>query len=95
MEVYLPGALPRQASPRPAPIHWLSDDEDWTCAPELGFLARVFNQDTFNLGRVQRGLRASRGRELTFARYQETKIRHFHTLLDRWLAEGDAPTRLR
>ncbi|HTO09710.1 MAG TPA: aromatic ring-hydroxylating dioxygenase subunit alpha [Myxococcota bacterium] len=71
--------------PMPAPVHLLADDEDWTCAPELGFLTRVFNQDTYNLGRVQRGLHAARHTHVTFARYQETKIRHFHALLERWL----------
>jgi hypothetical protein len=79
----------RGPRPPPAPVHWLGDDEDWTRAPELGFLARVFNQDTFNLGRVQRGLHAARHDRVTFARYQETKIRHFHALLERQL--GLAP----
>jgi phenylpropionate dioxygenase-like ring-hydroxylating dioxygenase large terminal subunit len=76
----------RGRRPKPAPVHWLADDEDWTNAPELGFLARVFNQDTFNLGQVQRGLHAARHGHVTFARYQETKIRHFHALLERRLA---------
>ena len=76
----------RGRRPKPAPVHWLGDDEDWTKAPELGFLTRVFNQDTFNLGRVQAGLRAARHRQVTFARYQETKIRHFHALLEDWIA---------
>jgi phenylpropionate dioxygenase-like ring-hydroxylating dioxygenase large terminal subunit len=75
----------RGPRPKPAPVHWLGDDEGWTCAPELGFLTRVFNQDTFNLGKVQRGLRAARHTHVTFARYQETKIRHFHDLLERRL----------
>jgi len=76
----------RGRRPKPAPVHWLGDDDDWTQAPELGFLARVFNQDTFNLGRVQRGLHAARHSHVTFARYQETKIRHFHALLEAQLA---------
>jgi phenylpropionate dioxygenase-like ring-hydroxylating dioxygenase large terminal subunit len=75
----------RGERPPPAPVHRLGDDEDWTRAPELGFLTRVFNQDTYNLGQVQRGLHAARHTHVTFARYQETKIRHFHTLLERWL----------
>ncbi len=74
--------------PKPAKVHWLGEEDDWTLAPELGFLARVFNQDTFNLPRVQRGLHAARHTHVTFARYQETKIRHFHTLLERRLADG-------
>ena len=73
--------------PAPAPVHWLGEDESWTAAPELGFLARVFDQDTFNLGRVQQGLRAAAHRHVTFGLYQETKLRHFHALLDRHLEE--------
>jgi len=76
----------RGRRPKPAPVHWLGDDEDWTRAPELGFLARVFNQDTANLGRIQRGLRGAAHTHVTFGQYQETKIRHFHALLERYLA---------
>jgi phenylpropionate dioxygenase-like ring-hydroxylating dioxygenase large terminal subunit len=76
----------RGRRPPPAKLRWLAADEDWTRAPELGFLTRVFNQDTANLGRVQAGLRAAAHREVTFGLYQETKIRHFHALLERWLA---------
>ncbi len=72
----------RGKRPPPADVHWLAEDEDWTQAPELGFLARVFNQDIFNLPKVQRGLRASVREHVTFAAYQETKIRHFHALLE-------------
>jgi phenylpropionate dioxygenase-like ring-hydroxylating dioxygenase large terminal subunit len=76
----------RGRRPPPAPVHWLADGEDWTQAPELGFLARVFNQDTANLGRVQRGLHAAQHTHVTFGRYQETKLRHFHALLEEQLA---------
>jgi hypothetical protein len=76
------------SGPRPpaAPIHWLGPDDDWTEAPELGTLARVFNQDSFNLPKVQVGLRSMRKPGVTLANYQETKIRHFHHLLERWVA---------
>ena len=67
-------------------MHWLGADDDWTSAPELGSLARVFNQDTFNLPNVQLGLQASPYESVNFARYEETKIRHFHMLLDEHLA---------
>lgn len=74
--------------PRPpaASIHWLDADDDWVEAPELGMLARVFNQDTFNIPKVQIGLKAAARPYVTFAGYNETKIRHFHALLDQWLA---------
>jgi hypothetical protein len=50
----------------------------------LGLLARVFNQDTFNLPKVQKGLPSLR-KGITLANYQETKIRHFHWLLGKQL----------
>ncbi|MEE2776093.1 MAG: aromatic ring-hydroxylating dioxygenase subunit alpha [Acidobacteriota bacterium] len=76
----------RGKRPPPAPVHWLGEDEDWTHAPELGLLARVFNQDTINLPQVQRGVESSATGRVTLARYQESKLRHFHQLLDRWVA---------
>jgi phenylpropionate dioxygenase-like ring-hydroxylating dioxygenase large terminal subunit len=78
---------PFRAGERPpaAQIHWLGADDDWTEAPELGFLARVFNQDTFNLPKVQIGLRTMAKSTVTFANYQETKLRHFHRLLGQWV----------
>ena len=72
--------------PAPAKIHWLSEQQNWTEAPELGLLAKVFTQDTFNLPHVQTGLEAAQYDEVVLARYQETKIRHFHHLLSRWVA---------
>ena len=76
----------RGKRPAPAPVHWLDYDEPWTEAPELGPLAKVFAQDTFNLPNVQRGLKSAQHTHVTFAHYQETKIRHFHTLLDQYLS---------
>ncbi len=75
-----------QPKPPAAPIHWLGPDEDFTEAYELGLLARVFNQDVFNLPKVQAGLASGAIDTVTFANYQQTKPRHFHQLLDQWLA---------
>ena len=78
-----------EAAGRPpdAPIHWLGVDDDWTLAPELGLLARVFNQDCFNLPMVQKGMHTLRRNKpgVTMAVYQETKVRHFHALYEEWL----------
>ena len=73
-----------QPKPPAVPIHWLGVDDDWAEAPELGNLARVFNQDTFNLPKVQRGLKAMTKPGVTLANYQETKIRHVHMLMNKW-----------
>ena len=72
--------------PAPAKLHWLDVDEPWTNAPELGPLAKVFQQDTFNLAKVQAGLRSAQHTHVTLGRYQETKIRHFHALLEKYIA---------
>lgn len=71
--------------PPPAVTHWLDVDDDWTEAPELGALAKIFNQDVFNLPKVQAGLKNLAGGEIVYASYNESKPRHFHALLQEWL----------
>ncbi|MGK0223498.1 MAG: phenylpropionate dioxygenase-like ring-hydroxylating dioxygenase large terminal subunit [Limisphaerales bacterium] len=77
----------RLGEPRPPapPIHFLGPDDDWVEAPELGMLAKVFNQDVVNMPEVQRGLKAMKNPEVIFANYGETKPRHFHKLLNQWI----------
>jgi phenylpropionate dioxygenase-like ring-hydroxylating dioxygenase large terminal subunit len=85
MEVMFLAPYREGEKPPPAAIHWLGPDDDWTLAPELGPLAYIFNQDSANLPKVQRGLHALQKPGVTLASYQETKIRHFHLLLEKWL----------
>jgi phenylpropionate dioxygenase-like ring-hydroxylating dioxygenase large terminal subunit len=88
MEVMLLRPLPKGA-PRPAParLRLLGEAERWTDAPELGVLAPIFEQDMGNMPHVQRGLRASRKPGITLAASQESRIRHLHDTLDRYLAD--------
>lgn len=86
MEVMFLEPLPEGPRPKAAPIHWLGPDEDWVEAPELGMLARVFNQDNFNLPRQQIGLETSARSHVQVSKYNESRLRHFHGLLDRWLS---------
>lgn len=72
--------------PPPAKMNLLEPGQDWKDAPELGSAAMVADQDTDNLMRIQRGLKASRKPGVTLARYQESRIRHFHETLDAYLA---------
>lgn len=72
--------------PPPASIRLLGENDKWADAPELGSAALVADQDTDNLMRIQRGLRASRKPGVTLARYQESRIRHFHETLDAYMA---------
>ena len=72
--------------PPPAKMNLLAPGHDWKDAPELGSAAMVADQDTDNLMRIQRGLKASKKPGVTLARYQESRIRHFHETLDGDLA---------
>ncbi len=75
--------------PAPAQVTRLGPDDDWTMAPELGAVAKIFQQDSINLPHVQRGLKAQEQQEVVFANYNETKIRHFWENLYRWLEIGE------
>ena len=72
--------------PPPAPIRWLEEDEPWSAA--LGFLGRVFDQDAFNMPKVQLGLEATYKAGVTLANYQESKVRWLHHRLSEWVEDG-------
>jgi nitrite reductase/ring-hydroxylating ferredoxin subunit len=94
MEVMFLVGLPEgQERPPAAPIHWLTEEQDWTEAPELGPLAEIFNQDSANLPHVQTGMHSAR-HDLTLTTYGDSRIAHLHHLLDRALgAEGPLRSR--
>jgi len=75
--------------PAPAKVHWLREDEDFTKAPEIGgFLARILNQDLFNMKPGQDGMRTTQKTTLNYSRYLESKIRHFYMLLEKQLGRS-------
>jgi phenylpropionate dioxygenase-like ring-hydroxylating dioxygenase large terminal subunit len=87
MEImFLFAKRPNGTHPTPAALRWLGPDEPWSSAPELGSAGMVADQDTDNLKRIQRGVRASKKPGVTLARYQESRIRHFHETLDAYMA---------
>ncbi len=87
MEVRFLSPFPPGERPPSAKCRHLGVDDDWYEATELGLLARIFHQDTFNLPNVQRGLHtlARTKSGVTMGAYQELKLRHFHRLLERTL----------
>ncbi len=90
MEImFLFSKAPDGSHPKPAAIRWLGADENWSDAPELGSAAMVADQDTENLYRIQKGLRASKKPGVTLAQYQESRIRHFHATLDDYMSRVD------
>ncbi len=81
-----------QEMPPPAKCTFLDIDDDYTLASEIGSsLAKIFNQDYVNHRMVQKGLHSHPKGETIYASYQETKIRHFHDTLERWLTSEEAP----
>lgn len=91
MDVMLLAPWP-EGKPKPpaAKIKLLGVDEPWTSAPELGSLAKIIDQDCMNLPFVQEGLKAKQPPYIWYSSYQEGKIRHFHSLYNRWMGiEGE------
>ncbi|MFK7916197.1 MAG: SRPBCC family protein [Pseudomonadales bacterium] len=81
MECMFLAPIPEHGDYTPAAgIHWLGPDEDWTHAPELGTLAKIFNQDLRNLPFVYEGLKATARTHVRVGDYNELKLRHFHRL---------------
>jgi phenylpropionate dioxygenase-like ring-hydroxylating dioxygenase large terminal subunit len=76
---------PEQPDQPGVPIHHLADDEPFANAEELGALGGVFDQDMGNLPHMMRGLKASRKGSVTLASYQESRIRHLHNTLSKYL----------
>lgn len=95
MECYFMAPYPENSQKPPAvPTHWLGPDEDFTDAPELGLLARVFNQDLFNVPKVHKGLKTMTKPGVTMGHYQETKVRHFHNLYEKYLGIAEPGGRI-
>ncbi len=81
-----------EARPAPAKCTFLELDDDYTKATEFGsYLNKIFNQDGLNHRAVQKGLHNHPKGEVIFASYQESKIRHFHETLNKWLDSDVAP----
>ena len=60
--------------------------DSWHKVPGIGSVADVTDQDTENLKRIQRGIRAARKPGATMSVYQESRIRHFHKTLEAYMA---------
>ncbi|MGO9934705.1 MAG: aromatic ring-hydroxylating dioxygenase subunit alpha [Steroidobacteraceae bacterium] len=63
----------------------LAEGEKWASVPELGGYGPIIDQDMPNLGRIQKGLHATKKRGITLANYQEVRIRHFHKTLEEYI----------
>ena len=80
---------PKKPRPAPGARQFVGADADCADLTDLGGLARVFQQDSANLPKVQLGMKAMNvpgaKAQVQFASYQESKIRHFHKLYNKWM----------
>lgn len=84
MEVRILGYVREgDAGPGMVPMRMLEADENWASA--LGVLGSVIDQDMGNLPHVQAGMKTSKTKKLQLGNYQESRIRHFHQTLDKYL----------
>jgi phenylpropionate dioxygenase-like ring-hydroxylating dioxygenase large terminal subunit len=71
--------------PEAATVNKLRPDQSFSDAKELGGLGPVFDQDDSNMPMVQKGMLASKKGAVSLASYQESRIRHLHQTIDKYL----------
>ena len=76
---------PGQSAPKAPPMKFLTTDQKWTEAAELGILGDVFEQDMDNLPFVQEGLKATLNDKVQLANYQEIQIRQFQNTVAKYV----------
>jgi nitrite reductase/ring-hydroxylating ferredoxin subunit len=87
MEVRVLAKAPKEGPvPRAAEMVFLGEDEPWSSVTAWGRLGGVYDQDMANLPHVQEGLVSSANDRVELGHYQESRIRHFHATLDKYLA---------
>ncbi len=74
-----------QPRPKPVAVHWLTEEQPWADATELPALGPVIDQDMENMPFVQQGMKSSGTNLVRLGSYQESRIRHFHRTLDKYL----------
>jgi hypothetical protein len=79
--------LPKDGSPPPvAEVVHLKEDESYTSVEGIDpFFASVLDQDTDIMRWQREGMHASEKGAETLSRYQESRIRHVHDTLDKYL----------
>lgn len=73
-------------------IFMVPDDQPFSAANDLlgESLAGVFDQDMTNLPELQQGMKASSNKEIQLGHYQDSRIRHFHSTLSKYI-DGRLP----
>jgi len=72
--------------PATVPCTVIPPDQPFASHEALGSLGGVFDQDDANLPAVQRGMKNSATGKVILASYQESRIRHMHQTIDKYLS---------
>lgn len=89
MEVRILMRIPKgEKAPKCEGMHLIPEGEPFISAGHLigTALAGVFDQDMENLPHVQQGMKASKNKRIELGHYQESRIRQFHTTMDKYLS---------
>jgi nitrite reductase/ring-hydroxylating ferredoxin subunit len=86
MEVRLMLPTPAGHSPPKPKLQRLGSEDCWEQVANFSRIGAIFDQDTANLRRLQRGLKASGKPGVSFSQNQESILRHFHHALTRQIA---------
>lgn len=81
-----------EKAPRAPEMFLIGEDRPFADAGHLigAALASIFDQDMENLPYVQEGMKASANKAIELGHYQDSRIRHFHRTLDKYLS-GELP----
>ncbi len=90
-DLYLLREVPvGEPRPEPEPVFEMGD-LTYSDLKGLGeFFGLTYDQDTNNLGLQQRGMKTLAQDDLVLGRYQESRLRHFQNMIDRYLDKGGA-----
>lgn len=88
-DIWLLGRHPEGEKATGARLNRLSDEQPFSDAAEIGALGGVFDQDMSNLAAMTKGLKATKKGSVSLASYQESRIRHHHETLDKYLGLGE------
>ena len=85
--LFLRPKVPGEDHPLPPEPQYLDINDSYTLCEGTGFLGAVYDQDTNNLLSQTKGFKASPKGAQTLGNYQESRTRHLHLMVDKYLNE--------
>ena len=91
MDIILFGASAPDDNEAPVPVKVIGENEDFSGAPEMGFMAPFLNQDISNLGQLMKGMRNNKRKKVILARSHELQLRHFYSMYEKVMGSDRTP----